>query len=158
MNTKQLLIDIQSAFDGVQLEEGISWSEAAVLDGYGTDEQRVKARLRDVKDNWKEVPFAKISAFNFQDNIPFLDVKGLKYYLAPIMCYGIQHYKSNESLLLNGLIYGLTKQPLVNDLKMILNEGQKKCIIKYLMFCDFIGNDYFDTHKLSERINKYWLN
>ena len=61
----QTLIDeIHLAFKDVKLGHGISWREAAVLDDYGTIEQRQAARALDESEDWTAIPFSLISDFS----------------------------------------------------------------------------------------------
>lgn len=85
--TKEELIDqLNSVFRHVTRNGGVSWSEAWVIDDYGsTKTERELARAKDEEKNWMEVannpdwlnpPLVSLSPWGFLDDI------GFRYYLA----------------------------------------------------------------------------
>jgi len=76
---RDALAEIYAAFDGVTREGGVSWSEAAVIDGYGTMEERLKARESDTEWNWQELVDDPL--WRAWDGFNFLDPIGFRYYL-----------------------------------------------------------------------------
>ncbi len=56
---------IHSAFAGVQLDRGISWREADVIDDYGMEEEREKARSIDEKLDWSKLSDGLIESISF---------------------------------------------------------------------------------------------
>jgi hypothetical protein len=78
--------EIREAFKGVSRAGGVSWNEAEVIDGYGTDSERAAARASDTDQSWEELVDdanwdgdRTYGAFNFLDSI------GYRYYIAPAM-------------------------------------------------------------------------
>ncbi len=81
-----LLAYIHDAFKGVTREGGVSWSQAGVIDGHGTEAEEIAARESDVDTRWQDVlddasfnPDASWGGFSFLDPI------GFRYYLPPAM-------------------------------------------------------------------------
>lgn len=160
MKTKipHLVERIQVAFKGVQLENGISWREANVLDNYGTEEERRNAKALDEKNDWTKVPDSLIGDIKYQSGLNFLDTPGLRFYLPACMIYTLTHYTSSQSLLIHSIIYTLNHKKTALDLQAIINADQKACIVDFLATCLSIGDDYFDITKLEEKMEKYWIN
>jgi hypothetical protein len=154
---KQLIDEIHQAFAGVELGNGVSWREADVLDDYGSMDERKQARNLDEKKDWTLVPDELIGDLKYQSVLPFLDIQGLRYYLPPCMIFALKHYATSSSIIIHSTIYRLTDQTNVMALKEILTVHQKQCIIRFLMLCIEIGEDYFDLHKVENRLQKYWM-
>lgn len=79
-----LLEAIWHAFKGVG--RGISWSQARVIDSYGSREEENAARDKDRDTNWKQM--ADDPHWNMRSGVGgwnFLDALGFRYYLAAAM-------------------------------------------------------------------------
>lgn len=154
----QLIASITEAFKGVQLGEGVSWHEADVLDNYGSLDERRIARAQDEKKDWTKIPDTIIGDLKLQSVMPFLDMVGLKFYLAPCMIFSLKNYKTSNSIIIHSLIYTLTNKENAGQLQKIITVEQKDCIIDFLFLCLEIGEDYFDLSRVEEKMEKYWLN
>ena len=77
---------IYETFRDVKREYGISWSESAVLDNYGTDEERQAARKLDTEKCWQElVDDPNWDPDTWEGGFGFLDPSNYRYYLAAAM-------------------------------------------------------------------------
>lgn len=83
---EDLITEIFEAFRGVTRQDGVSWSEADVIDGYGSEQERRAARESDRDSTWQSLvddpnwdPDTEGSRYSF------LDAVGFRYYLAPSM-------------------------------------------------------------------------
>jgi len=158
MNENDLIKEIEIAFAGVKLEDGVSWREADVLDSYGTAEERKKAREQDEQDDWTNISFALIGDLRYQSVLPFLDAKGLRFYLPVCMIYALKKYKESNSLIIDSTIYKLTYTDSITEVQNILNEKQKIAVAKFLNRCIEIGDFYFDVNDdIQNQIKKYWF-
>lgn len=77
---------IRAAFAGVDRAGGVSWTEADVIDDWGTDEERAEARALDKERSWESLVDDptwdhEIGGGRFS----FLDPIGFRYYMAPAM-------------------------------------------------------------------------
>jgi len=149
---------IKQSFKNVTLGEGVSWHEAGIIDDNGTLEERKNARSRDEKNDWTKIPLSLLENLKYQSVLPFLDTKGLKFYLPILMNYSITNYTKCDSLIINCLIYTLIDKERANELKAVLNQEQKMCVIHFLKFCLGIGDDYFDITNVEKSLENYWTN
>lgn len=156
-NIPTLISSITHAFRDIELGNGVSWHEADVLDNYGSQEQRNKARALDEKNDWTNIPEGLIGDLKFQSVLPFLDAKGLYFYVAPVMIFALKNYTTSSSLIVHSIVYNLSNGKTAEDLQKLLTPEQKECIIDFLYFCLEVGDDYFDIGGLEDRMNKYWL-
>jgi hypothetical protein len=98
---KQAVIkEITAAFDGVSREGGVSWNEAWVIDDYGTDRQRAKARKKDTETRWQDVPERDIAYGS--SCLSFFDEIGFRYYLPAYIVWCLRHIDTEDT---NDLIY-----------------------------------------------------
>lgn len=83
---ESLIAEIHKVFQGVSRVGGISWSEADVIDGYGTARERKEARRGDTETNWAElVDDPNWRTCTLFGGFSFLDPIGFHYYLPPVL-------------------------------------------------------------------------
>lgn len=88
---ERLIQRIYAAFRGVTRDGGISWTETGVIDDYGTDEERARARLEDTDRSWEElVDDPRWGPDTGWGGYSFLDAIGFRYYLAPAMVRAVR--------------------------------------------------------------------
>lgn len=150
---------ITSAFDGVALEDGISLSEARVIDDYGSDEERHEARRGDSEKSWLEVSDSKLT--DLSDTFNFLCPKGLRFYLPAFMLSAVRHLH-NEIAGLNGpLLYQLDFGPIAPppsgppERYTLLNEQQCKAVFLFLKHVAFFG-DSSSVEDADYALRSYW--
>ncbi len=123
---KQTLItEIQIAFFPVHRGGGVSWSEADVIDGYGTAEARSAARAADKDKHWSELLDNKQWMPDRQDRFAFLDPIGAAYYLPATMIFELRMDKDCW------LVHHLTLGPLSRTWGR-LNASQCRCVAQFL--------------------------
>jgi len=89
----QVLSEIETAFDGVSREDGVTLHEAEVLDSYGGAAERAAARKLDTEARWNDAELAEC-----RDVLSFLDNKGFRYYMPAYMCCELLFGDHNENL------------------------------------------------------------
>ncbi len=82
---------IEQAFAGVP-RGSITLHEAEVVDSYGTEAERQRARKRDTEADWCEVPDSSIE--ECQNALPHLDPESWRFYLPAYMRHGLRHVTS----------------------------------------------------------------
>ena len=89
MDREALFAQIAAAFDGVSRAGGVSLREGEVLDCYGSDKKRERARRQDIEKRWQDVPNADIVLY--RSSLFFMDAIGFRYYLPAFMSYVLRH-------------------------------------------------------------------
>ena len=149
---------ITKAFDGVSRQDGISLHEAIVIDNYGSDIERAKARQKDRESRWQDIPDEWIAKFD--SILCFLDPKGWRYYIPAYMIWSLKHYTNSHSNTLNSTIYTFIWSGFLDDYYLprfaILNLEQSKAVHQFLQFMATHAEDYADTDSAKEAIEKYW--
>jgi hypothetical protein len=120
-----LIADIQRAFRGVERGKGVSLHETEVIDAYGSEDERRKARAKDTDHNWQEVQDRWIEEFGGVGGLSFLDPEGFRYYLPAYMTYWLR--TGNEP---NSLAFHLQRPN--EDLNALLTLEQKRVIATFL--------------------------
>lgn len=135
-----LIAEIYAAFKGVSRKGGVSWNETKVIDGYGSDEDRRKARATDTDRSWKELATnQKWDVFLGIGGFPFLDPIGFCYYLPAAMIRNIlDGEKQDVSFALE-----LNKATKPRGLKLrdnlihkwsLLDDRQRRCVARFIRF------------------------
>jgi hypothetical protein len=122
-----LMEEITAAFDGVSRENGVSLSEAWVIDDYGSDEERAEARKEDTETRWQDVPDEDI-AYGYSC-LSFLDEIGFHYYIPAYMVWYLRYIDNEDpedpsygSNTFESLIYALTDDNTFVPSKSVLVE------------------------------------
>ncbi len=85
----QLIAEIQNVFKDVELGDGITLCEAEVVDNYGTQEERARAREIDQDIHWSQVDLEEIDPGCTA--LHFVDPAGFRFYLPAYMEYTLKH-------------------------------------------------------------------
>jgi hypothetical protein len=128
--------DIRATFRGVTREGGVSWSEADVIDSYGSDREKLEARARDRDTAWEEL----VDDDHWKHdgagcNFPFLDPIGVRYYLPAAM---IRCLRDSDAQF---VAFALTLETQVAELReyqlgkwTLLSVAHARVIIRFLRF------------------------
>ena len=81
INTRADIViqQIEAAFAGVRLDDGVSLREADVIDGCGSVEAQTAARLLDETGDWKKIPDEDLASSHW--GFAFFDAKGVVFHL-----------------------------------------------------------------------------
>jgi len=153
---EELISEIESAFAGVKLGNGVSWREADVIDDYGSKEQRRLARVQDEKEDWKKIPLELIGDLRYQAVLAFLDIAGLKYYLPICMVYYLKKADVSDSTITDGIIFTLTNEIRIKELVGHLNNEQLACVKAFLLLYLDSGEYYGNRENTKRLIHDYW--
>ncbi len=149
---------IEQAFRGV-CRGAITLHEAEVIDDYGTEAQRQRARKLDTEDNWREVPDASIAAC--PDALSFVDPVSWRFYLPAYMRFALRHLTNSRSGAIDHAIYSLDKGEIrdLADWKLerfrTLDAAQARAVRRFLAFAAENG-DFCDGHAAKTALDAYW--
>lgn len=156
--TEDIIVAIEEAFAGVPRGE-ITIHEAEVIDAYGTEAQRRKARARDTEVDWRDVPDSSVEACS--DALTFLDPVGWRFYLPVYMRFGLRHLRSGRNNAMDHAIYSLNKgeDAAIANHKLqrfrMLNRSQTHAVVRFLSFA--ADNDAFcDSVVAKSALASHW--
>ncbi|MFO0889825.1 MAG: DUF6714 family protein [Isosphaeraceae bacterium] len=135
-----LVARIERAFEGVELGDGVSLHETAVIDDYGTLEERRAAREPDEKLDWRKLiddpDLPRYFGLGYS-GLCYLDAPGVRFHLPACMIRVLRDMSSAEvpfdldfSLL---CLLSETKDGEHNRLS-ILDEPQRRCVFDFLLY------------------------
>lgn len=152
-----LLEEIQAAFDGVGRQGGVSWSEAVVLDYYGTAEECAKARAKDQEARWQDLP--ENPAWDPETGVggwSFLDAIGFRYYLPAAMVVALRR-GWDDAITFHLLLRDDDLREWTQDKWTLLSLRQRLCVKRYLQYLGVVtailrcgDNEHF------EALDLYW--
>jgi hypothetical protein len=156
-DTESIITAMERAFTA--LSRGIvTLHEAEVIDHYGTDAERRKARTRDTEKDWRDVPDASIE--ECPNALPHLDPVSWRFYLPAFMRFGLRTMRSPRSSI-DRAIYSLAlgDDRELNDYQRerfkTLDSGQAHVVHRFLEFA--ARNDaHCDGHIARQAVEKYW--
>lgn len=143
-----LIPEIERAFAGVRLEDGIGLLEAEGIDDYaGPDEVR-RLRQLDERKDWRRIPNERI--LNAFWAITFLDAKGFRFHAPALM---IAEIKGSTSIdFLDRLLYGTYPS---KDFPRLLNAAQREVIIACITWYGGSMRDDEDDDVVEEAIKRF---
>jgi len=127
----QLISKIEVTFSDVRLGSGVSLHQAEASDNYESQEDFLKAKLKDHEVFWTDILDTKLDKFQY--SITFLDNEGYCFYLPAFMRFSLNVEPAEF------IFYNLSEGPTSNrNLGTFLNPSQKSTIAYFL--------DYFSRH------------
>lgn len=132
VKAEAIIAEIREAFSEVSRGNGISLHEADIIDSYGTETARKKARELDTDTCWWEVPSELLDKFN--GALFFMDAEGYRYYLPAYMTYGLKTYAAS-TLAMDVVLTTLfpTSEESFKRFSL-LDARQKKAVARFLWF------------------------
>jgi hypothetical protein len=145
--------EIREAFKGVTREGGISWTEAEVIDGYGSDEARAEARASEKERSWEELIDLPDWSL-FMSNWSFLDAIGFRYYIAPAMIHNLQHGLDGMG---EAMCYALTIDSAYRQSMIaLLTSKQSAAVARFLRFMIAAVSDDIDRETWDRAYKSHW--
>ena len=93
----ELIEKIRCAFEGVELEDGVSLNMTEYNDSSGSRPEFIERSLQDERIDWSSIPDEVLEQFLV--TFPFTDLKGYKFYMPAYMIWTIRnHEKSNSPI------------------------------------------------------------
>src|ERR1700730_355934 len=142
----KLIAEITVAFDGVVREDGTTLHEAIAIDDRKSRDEQLAARRLDTERRWQDVPGESILA---SCSVPhFLDARGFRYYLPAFIVYGLKHWDTLTSSILDTCEYCLLhesqkslrkSEPASIAAKYDFTDAQCRAIAHFLRF--HVGHD-----------------
>ncbi|MFA5996021.1 MAG: DUF6714 family protein [Patescibacteria group bacterium] len=163
--TLKLIKEIESAFENVKRENGITLHEAGSIDCYETKEKQREARKLDTDSRWQDVPDEWIR--DYPQPWCFLDAKGERYYLPAYMRFSIKFPLSDscKEMVLHIVPFsdsqGVEHEESIKSLakNLNLNKNQCKAVFDFLKFqqqyeIDPKEPDYISALEKWEKLSK----
>ncbi|NQU49751.1 MAG: hypothetical protein HQ519_13955 [Planctomycetes bacterium] len=102
---REILGQIDQAFAGVRLEDGISLNMTEYYDSGGCrPEYEVKAK-DDEREDWSSIPDQTLEQFTV--TFSFTDLKGFRFYVPAYMKWAIRNHRTSDSIIADFTIYAI---------------------------------------------------
>lgn len=135
--TEQLLQQIEQAFKGVVLGNGVSLHQTIAIDMYEGLEAQATRREPDEKLDWKKlIDDPELVEVNGIGGLSFFDAEGLRFHLPAYLSLAILSCECQDFPdVIGNLLFQLTYPYEYNkDRFAILNEEQRHCVCDVLRF------------------------
>ena len=156
---RQIIAEIREAFGQVSRGDGVTLHEAAVIDAYGSDEERSAARALDHDRSWQDVPDQLIE--DHEDTLCFVDPKGFRYYLPAYMVWALRHLETSDSWSVSHPIYSLTFSGYEGfrecefERFRVFDDKQSNAICRFLRFMAD-QEEFVDAGQARKALGGYW--
>lgn len=160
MDSAEAIIDaIRLAFANVP-RGTITLHEAEVIDDYGSDKERSKARRLDTESSWDRVPDSHLEECTTA--LCHLDSDGWKYYVPAYMVWALRNFRVSDSVVSDFTIYTFNLSERDADLQeciltryRLLDNAQSQAVCRFLRFMA-ANDDYADGQVARAALAKYW--
>jgi hypothetical protein len=155
MQKLMLIKEIEEAFEGVTLEEGIGINEADRMETGERDVLVNKGRNLDRLwwESWKDIEDKYPAAYS---SVMYnMDSQGIKWVLPAYMIYIINHY-TEGSFSIDSTIYVLEEGAMGFDRQDLFTPEQKQAIAHFLGFMIEVGEEYVDVESAKNALEKKW--
>lgn len=154
----KLIEAIETAFAGVP-RGAISLHEAEVIDSYGTEKERERARAYDQVEDWRDIPDASIEAC--PNALPHLDPVGWRFYLPACMRFSLRTVKERRTFDIDRVIYTLAlyDDRILNHYArtrfQLLDAPQIEVVHRYLEIAA-TDDDLCDAVVARKALQRFW--
>ncbi|MBU0504638.1 hypothetical protein KJ708_01500 [bacterium] len=154
--SQNLIKEIEEAFCDVLLEDGVTISQAMVIDDYGTVEQEAEARKQDTESCWQDITDQKIidccSVFSY------LDAKGFHFYIPAYLRTALRNFHDDPNGICSSCEFYLSSESSTTFTKTVLKikftVSQVKAIIRFLSFIIAV-DEYAEKTTIKSSIKKW---
>ena len=155
MKQEELIEKIDTAFDGVFLEEGIGINEADRMETEERDVLVNKGRNLDRLwwKSWREIDDKYMASYS--SVMDYMDSQGLKWVLPAYLIYIIKHYKEG-SFSVDTTIYTSESGALGTDNLDLYTDAQKEVIADFLIYIIEAGEGWVDVESAQLALDKKW--
>jgi hypothetical protein len=87
MTKNELITKIRTAFKDIKLEDGIGLWEGQGIDDYADEEEILKLRSKDERNNWDNISYEDIAYAS--SSLSFFDAKGMRFCLPKFLIFNL---------------------------------------------------------------------
>jgi hypothetical protein len=155
MDKEQLIQEIETAFEGVELKDGIGIYEADEMYVGSSPKLIQKGNNKDRMwwRSWTEIADKYIASYS--SVMELMDSQGIKWALPAYMIYIINHHKEG-SLSVDTTIYTLEEGAMGHDGLDLFTLEQKRVIALFLQYVLTLGEEWIDTESTKAALDKKW--
>lgn len=155
MDKEQLIKEIETAFKGVEIKDGIGIYEADEIYVGSSPKLIQKGNNKDRMwwKSWTEIADKYIASYSSVMNL--MDSQGIKWALPAYMIYILNHYKEG-SFSVDTTIYVIEEGAQGHDKLDLYTLEQKRVIAKFLQYMLTIGEAWVDVESAQAALDKQW--
>jgi hypothetical protein len=156
MNADEAIANLEKAFAGVTLGNGISLRQAELIDdmSYKKDERWESVRQLDVVDDWKKIPKRDLEDLGY---LAHVDAEGFRYYIPALLSLFARSYDPIWIHVVQVLVILSTTSKRRDYLYSLLTTEQKAAIAEFLVRLPSLVNvSTGDAATIEEALQVYW--
>ena len=150
-----LVHEIEAAFEGVQLEDGISLNMTEFYDSGGCAPEYAEKAKSDEREDWRQIPDETLELFTV--TFSFTDLKGFRFYLPAYMRWTARNHRTSNAIIGSHTIYALSPRHDIfktTSFAEWFTEQQRAVILRFLRFAAE-NSDTMDARIASRRLRAF---
>lgn len=137
MTKEKLIAEIRLSFNHVKLDKGVGLWEGQGLDDHANENEILKFRATDERDNWDAIPYKDLSRCH--SSLSFFDAKGMRFHLPKFMILDIieEEIYEEQGIRSPDIVFALghnLDKEYQKDRFSLLDRHQVETIIHYLEY------------------------
>lgn len=150
-----LIAEIEAAFDGVSRGGGVSWSQSAVLDQYGSQDEIDRAKRLDRDASWQSLLSGGWEPQSRPGGFAFMDAIGFRYYLPAAMVISVR--QGWDAGILFHLQVSSTEE-FSKKLWSKLDVRQVRCVRRYINYMFVVSSltGLYDRKHYLDALEGFW--
>ena len=137
-----LIYEIEAAFDGVRLEDGVSLNMTEYYDSGGSAPKYAELAKSDEREDWRRISDETLEKFTV--TFSFTDLKGFRFYIPAYMRWCVRNYRTSSCIIGDHTIYALKPTHYTfakTSFQEWFTERQFAAILHFLKFAAENGDD-----------------
>ena len=155
---EQVIAQIEEAFRGVKLGQGVGLHETVVVDDYGDAAARKAARLKDEAHDWhKLVTDPALEKIRGVGGLACMDAESLRFHL-PAYLVLVTRFTQADADVVQSVMFQLTELSAYDRARLgLLSPEQRRAVRAFLTFMrDTAGSESSWEPQLSIALEGYW--
>lgn len=147
---KEIAGEIEKAFLGVKLGNGVGLFEGQTIDDYESEEERGRKRAGDEKEDWRRIESKHLNACH--SSLSFFDALGMRFHLPAFICCELRgEYGMGLDIGLSG--FGDWRRSKFS----LLAPEQKAAVARFLEFLSEDVESEFSRQAIEQDLIEFWL-
>lgn len=149
----RVMAQIEEAFVGVKLEDGVGLEESNGLDDYADEATLQRLRTLDEREDWHRIPPAKMT-FAY-GGLSFMDAKGMRFHLPAYLLAHLRDEADDPIFHLTGL-YGRELSDFARAKFDLFTKAQREAVQAYLELVLASGEYEYERVEIEQALADYW--
>lgn len=155
--SEELIAEIEEAFGGVELGDGLSMHQAGAMDLLLEPEEVLQARRLDPETRWQDIPDGRVDEFHYA--LTYMDPAGLRFHVPRFMVFALEN-PGLDSPAVDAVVYACDfgeemKQEVLAQFNA-MSRKQMRTIAHFLVHIAEANDEDYDVMIAAMALESFW--